>query len=365
MRVVIAPDAFKGTATAAQIALALASGWRSVRPGDDVLTLPMADGGEGTLDAFKAAYPHSREHEVTVPGPDDRPVAATWLELPDGRAVVELASTSGITLLEHPAPETAHTLGFGRAISAALDSRPTGLLLGIGGSASTDGGLGMLLALGLRTCEAAEAIPCGRPGAIGLDAIGEVDTTGLRSLPAEGAVVLGDVNSPLLGPSGAAAVFGEQKGVAREHVHVYEARLARWAARFPSIDPATPGAGAAGGTGFGLLIWGARIVPGAEAIAGALRMTEALQGSDLVITGEGRFDGQSSAGKVAHTVRTLAAGHDVALVAGAVESSTAGFCKAVALRDLAAQLTGDPNDALRRPQHWARQAGAELASQHR
>ncbi len=365
MRVVIAPDSFKGTATAAQIALALAAGWRSIRPKDDVITLPMADGGEGTLDAFRAAYPHSQQHRITVPGPDDRPVAAAWLALPDGRAVVELASTSGITLLDRPAPGTAHTLGFGRAISAALDSKPRGLLLGIGGSASTDGGLGLLLGLGLQTLNAIERPPGRALGSVGLDSIVDVDTVGLRSLPPEGVVVLGDVNSPLLGPTGSAAVFGPQKGVPPDEVDAYEARLARWAARFPSIDAATPGAGAAGGAGFGLLVWGAQIVPGAVAVAAALGLTEALEDSDLVITGEGRFDSQSSAGKVPHTVQMLAAGRDVALVAGAVESPTAGFCACLGLRDLAARVTGDPSDSLRRPQYWAWQAGAELAAQQR
>ena len=149
MRVVIAPDSFKGTASAAEIADAVAVGWRSERPDDDLVLLPMADGGEGTLDAVAAAVPGSERVPVTVTGPDDRPVETAWLRLPDGRALVELAATSGLTLLDGLRPDTAHTTGFGQAIAAALDAGATGLLLGIGGSASTDGGVGALQALGL------------------------------------------------------------------------------------------------------------------------------------------------------------------------------------------------------------------------
>lgn len=187
MRVVIAPDSFKGTASAAEIADAVAVGWRSERPDDDLVLLPMADGGEGTLDAVAAALPGSERVPVTVTGPDDRPVETAWLRLPDGRALVELAATSGLTLLDGLRPDTAHTTGFGQAIAAALDAGATGLLLGIGGSASTDGGVGALQALGLAL---GTAVPSGVTGGAVLDHVPPVDTGALRSLPPLGAVVL-------------------------------------------------------------------------------------------------------------------------------------------------------------------------------
>ncbi|WP_369824037.1 glycerate kinase [Frondihabitans sp. PAMC 28766] len=155
LRILIAPDSFKGTASAREVARALGEGWGTVRPGDTLDEAPMADGGEGTLDAFGTAYPGSARHPVTVTGPDDRPVDASWLALPDGRAVVELASTSGLTLLEGLRPDTAHTRGFGEAIAAALASHPAALVLAIGGSSSTDGGLGLLAALGARVVDGA------------------------------------------------------------------------------------------------------------------------------------------------------------------------------------------------------------------
>ncbi|WIB11679.1 glycerate kinase [Curtobacterium sp. MCPF17_052] len=193
MRVVIAPDSFKGTASAADVARAVADGWRSERPDDDLVILPMADGGEGTIDAVATAVPGSERVPVTVTGPDDRPVETAWLRLPDGRALVELAATSGLTLLDHPRPDTAHTTGFGQAIAAALDAGATGLLLGIGGSASTDGGIGALRALGLAV---GTSVPADATGGTVLDHVPPVDTTALRTLPKLGAVVLSDVTSP-------------------------------------------------------------------------------------------------------------------------------------------------------------------------
>ncbi|HET8949737.1 MAG TPA: glycerate kinase, partial [Solirubrobacteraceae bacterium] len=143
-RVVVAPDSFKGTASAADAASALARGWLAVHPADELVLRPMADGGEGTLDAFAAAVPGSERVPVTVHGPDGRPADAEWLRLPDGSAVVELALTSGITMLDPLLPLDAHSLGFGEAIAAALDGGATRLLLALGGSASTDGGVGAL-----------------------------------------------------------------------------------------------------------------------------------------------------------------------------------------------------------------------------
>jgi glycerate kinase len=359
-RVVFAPDSFKGTVSAADAASALARGWQSVRPDDDVVLRPMADGGEGTIDAFAAAMPDAERRPVTVRGPDSAPVQAEWLLLPGERpaAVVELAATSGITLLDPLAPLDAHTAGFGDAIAAALDEGVDRLLLALGGSASTDGGVGALAALGARFVDAT-----GRPirlGNRGLGTLARVDLTALRPLPPGGAVILGDVDNPLLGARGAAAVFGPQKGADATTVEVLESNLARLARLVPA-DPRTPGSGAAGGTGFGLLAWGARMGGGAGVVAEAMGLPEALEGAQLVITGEGRFDGQTAAGKVPSEVARLAreAGVPVALAAGSIEAdaAAAGFLASASLSVLA----GSPALAMAGASRWLEAAGAALA----
>lgn len=343
MRIIVAPDSFKGTATAAAVAGAVRAGWLTERPDDDVVLVPMADGGEGTLDAFETAVPGSVRVPVTVTGPAGTPVDTHWLRLPDGRAVVELAATSGLPLLDAPMPDTATSRGFGEAIAAALDAGATGLVLGIGGSASTDGGRPVLEALGLD----------------------DEGAGGLRALPPLGVTVLTDVTSPLLGPAGAAAVFGPQKGIAPDRVASFDDRLAAWAARFPSVDPATPGAGAAGGVGFGLLVWGATLAAGAAAVAEVLGLPALLDGADVVISGEGCFDGQSAVGKVPSVVRDLTAAHAPGarsmLVAGAIEAPLDDYAAAASLTVLATQTTGEPDDALTDPLRFATIAGQRLA----
>ncbi|WP_448003578.1 glycerate kinase [Agromyces bauzanensis] len=361
-RVVIAPDSFKGTASAADAAAALAAGWRTVQPADELVVRPMADGGEGTLDAFESAVPGARRMPITVRGPVSvaAPVATHWLLLPDGTGIVELAATSGITLLDPLAPLDAHTAGFGDAIAAALDAGVSRLLLALGGSASTDGGTGALAVLGARFVDAAGAsIPLGNRG---LGALAHVDLSGLRPLPAGGAVILSDVTNPLLGADGAAAVFGPQKGADAATVEVLEQHLARLVGLVPDeVRPlaAAPGAGAAGGAGFGLLAWGAEMGGGAELVARAVGLPEAIAGADLVITGEGRFDGQSEAGKAPTVVASLArdAGVPTALAAGAITAEPRGFAVSVALSELA----GGGAAAMAEPLRWLVAAGAELA----
>lgn len=336
MHVVIAPDSFKGTATAAAVAAAIGAGWTADRPDDTVTLVPMADGGEGTLDAFETAFPGAVRVPVTVTGPAGAPVDTYWLRLPDGRAVVELAATSGLPLMPSLQPDTATSRGFGEAIAAALDAGATGFVLGIGGSASTDGGRPVLEALGY-------------------------GSAGLRPLPPLGVTVLTDVTSPLLGPSGAAAVFGPQKGIAPDRVASFDERLAAWAGSFPDVDPSTPGAGAAGGVGFGLLVWGATLARGAQGVADVLGLPELLADADVVITGEGRFDGQSAAGKVPTVVQSLAGSVRTMLVAGAIDAPLTDFAAGASLTVIATQTTGEPSDALRDPLRFARIAGERLA----
>jgi glycerate kinase len=360
LRVLVAPDSFKGSATATEAAAALRDGWLSERGSDDVVLAPMADGGEGTLDAFATAVPAARRIPVEVRGPDGRPRSCSWLLLPDGTGVVELAAASGLPLMRRPDPFGAHTLGFGQAIAAALDHGVDRLLLALGGSASTDGGTGLLTALGARFLDGAgRAVPLGNAG---LAVLHRIDLGGLRPLPPGGAVVLGDVDAPLLGAHGAASVFGPQKGAGPADVPRLEAGLARLAERAAG-DPAEPGAGAAGGAGFGLRLWGARLSAGAAAIGDALALPRLVATADVVLTGEGRYDDQSAAGKVPSYVLSLArrSGTPVLLVAGSITTTTHDFAAAASL----VEVSGSTAAALRDPTRWLRHAAAGLADRHR
>ncbi|TWX37208.1 glycerate kinase [Frigoribacterium sp. ACAM 257] len=354
--VVIAPDSFKGSAGAAAVASAVAGGWRSARPDDRIVELPLADGGEGTLDALESALSACTRHEVEVPGPDGRPVTASWLVLPDGTAVAELASSSGLGLMSAPAPYDAHTRGLGRVLVAALDAGARRLVVGLGGSASTDGGAGLLTELGARFLDS-----LGEPvvdGSHGLSATARVDLSGLRPLPVGGVEIWSDVTAPLLGHDGTAAVFGPQKGATPDDVLALERALEGFAA-LVDVDPTTPGAGAAGGTGFGLLVWGASVVAGAEAVAEAAGLDRLVAAADLVVTGEGRFDAQTAGGKLVSWVASSAREHGVpvALVAGQVTTSTIGFVDVVDVSVLAGGAAASMAD----PQRWLGAAGSDLA----
>ncbi|KTS86819.1 glycerate kinase [Microbacterium testaceum] len=359
--VLLAPDGFKGSITAADAAAALAAGWRDARPADATIERPMADGGEGTAAAFLAAVPGARRMPVRVVGPHGREVAASWVLLPptaaapDGTGVVELASTSGIELLGGDLrPLDADTRGFGEAIAAALDHGVSRLVLGIGSSASTDAGFGALTALGARITDAT-GTPVA-PGLRGLRGAVRLDRSGLRPPPPGGATVLTDVRSPLTGPAGAAEVFGPQKGLV--DLAEADAALAR-AAELLDTDPLAPGAGAAGGTGAALQAWGAGLVPGAEAVAELIGVRDAVERADVVITGEGAFDASSAAGKVPGRLAALAGDRPVLLVAGRIapDADTSMFRTTVALVDLA----GSPAAALADPARWLRAAGRALA----
>jgi glycerate kinase len=357
MRVVVAPDSFKGSMTARAAAAALARGWLSARPGDEVIRLPLADGGEGTLDVLAATVPGARWRRSLVTGPGGDPVNCRWLMLPGRVAVAELARASGLTLLARPDPLGAHTIGLGEILGRALDAGASRILAGLGGSASTDGGTGALTALGARFADAAgRPLP---PGGGALAALAGADLARLRPPPARGVACLADVTAPLLGPRGAAAVFGPQKGADGAQVARLETGLARLAAVLGG-DPGAPGAGAAGGTGYGLAAaWGATIAPGAPELCRLAGLDQALAGADLVITGEGRFDPTSLTGKTTGTVlaAAAAAGVPAALVAGQLGSTPPGGVEAVTLAGLAGGAAG----ALASPARWLREAGRRLA----
>ena len=368
MLIVVAPDSFKGSIGAADAAAALAEGWRSVRPGDDLGCVPLADGGEGTLEVLAAAVLAStglattgtaaRWHRLRVTGPGGGGrVASCWLEIPDATACVELARSSGLPLMASLDPLGAQTTGTGELIAAALDAGARRIVIALGGSASTDGGTGALAALGARFADALGRTLAAGGGA--LAGLASADLTGLRPRPPGGVVCLTDVRAPLLGPRGAAAVFGPQKGADAAQVAVLEEGLARLA-RVLGGDPAAPGAGAAGGTGYGFAAaWGAEIRPGAAELTRLVGLDRELAGADLVITGEGRYDDTSREGKVVGTVLAAAARASVpaALVAGTIAADPAGFATSVALAALACGTAA----AMEHPRRWLRAAGQALA----
>ncbi len=362
-RVVLAPDSFKGSITAADAAAALASGWREIEPDAEIVLRPMADGGEGTVAAFAAAVPDAERMPVIVDGPAGEPVQTHWLLLPAtadaprGTAVIDLASTSGIELLEELRPWDADSTGFGQAIAAALDHGVSRLVVGIGSSASTDGGIGMLTALGARFLDR-DGLQVA-PGAAGLRAVDSVDTAGLWGAPE--VRVLTDVTNPLCGERGAAAVFGPQKGLTDERdIRAVDAALARLADLL-ELDQEHPGTGAAGGVGAALVAWGATLTPGAGAVAELVGLAEAIADADVVVTGEGSFDGQSGEGKVPSFVAQLAAdsGTQALLVAGRIapDADASAFAATASLTELAGSAEAAQADAPR----WLRAAGARLA----
>src|SRR3954449_432921 len=358
-KVVIAPDSFKGTLGAASAAEAVAAGWREVRPDDEVLTLPLADGGEGTLEALGHDQPDSCWRSAEVSGPDGRPVRAAWLLLPDGTAVVEMARAAGLPLMERPDPLGATTRGLGELLAAVVaDPAVTRVMLTLGGSATTDGGTGALAALGARFLDADGAdLP---PGGGALARLARVDLTGLTPPPPGGVQCLVDVTAPLLGPLGAAGQFGPQKGASPEQVAELDAALARRADRLGG-DREAPGAGAAGGTAYGFAVcWGAEFVSGAGRVAAAAGLDEALAGAELVVTGEGQFDAQSLRGKVVGDLvdRAGRAGVPVTVVAGRVDADgELPVRSALSLTELA----GSVGAAMADPARWLTEAGRRLA----
>ena len=338
-------------------ARAVAAGWRQVRPDDEVLVFPMADGGEGTLEALAGNQPEAVWHVLRVTGPDGRSTAARWLEMPGAVAAVELAESSGITKMGALDARGATSRGLGEVLRAVAQRQPTRVLLGLGGSASTDGGWGALSALGLRAFDV-DGDPLAEGGAA-LDRLGSIDDSGLIRLPP--VTLLADVDNPLLGPKGAAAVFGPQKGADEQDVAFLDACLARWAVALGG-DHTLPGAGAAGGVGFGFMtLYGAEKASGAATVAEASGLADAVARADVVVTGEGRFDDSSLGGKVVGHVMSLAAAVDpstpVAVVAGELDRQPEWGYSLV-------QLAGSAEAALADPVLWLRRAGLRAATDH-
>jgi glycerate kinase len=317
--VLFAPDSFKGTLTSVQVARALADGWLRARPVDEVLLCPLADGGEGTLEAVAAAGGWEWRTTVVL-DPLARPVESRWLwrdKDGTGVAVIEMAEASGLSRVrpEERDPMAATSIGTGELLRAAIDQDVTHITLGIGGSATTDGGRGLL---------------DGLARVRGVDGFARVADTDGRRLDGIDLMVACDVSNPLLGPTGAAAIFGPQKGATPAQVTLLDERNAAWAdtleAETGRRERDTPGAGAAGGVGFALLSVQDRfrsfaLRPGVDLVMEATDFDARLARADLVITGEGRIDAQTAFGKTALGVarRAQAAGKPCIGVGGSVE----------------------------------------------
>jgi glycerate kinase len=359
-RIVVAPDKFKGSLTAAEVAARVAAGLARGGFAGEIVSQPVADGGDGTVAAAVSAG--FRPVELPVHGPMGTPVTAAYA-LRGDVAVIEAAQACGLTLLPRDslAPLTATSRGVGDLVLAACRAGARRIVLGVGGVATTDGGAGLVQALGARLAdESGRELP---PGGAALARLDSLDLTGLPDLSGVEFLLASDVDNPLLGPYGAAAVYGPQKGASPSDVALLEAGLRRWAdvaeavAGGPaggasSADAAArdvSGAGAAGGLGFAALLFlSARMRPGIELLLELASFGSLLDGARLVITGEGSLDEQTLHGKAPVGVARAAAAHSpgapVVAVAGrctltAAQLRTAGIAACYALADLEPDLS--------------------------
>jgi glycerate 2-kinase len=378
--VVVASDAFKGSLTSLEVADAVRLGVLDAAPRARLVVVPVADGGEGTVAAALAAG--WRAEPAEAHGPTGEPVGATLaLRSHAGgptTVLVELADVCGLGRLPGgaTAPLTASSRGLGEAVRAALDLGPAELVVGVGGSASTDGGAGMLAALGARLLDA-DGLDLPEGGAALAD-LARVDLTGLDPrLTTTRVVLAADVDSPLLGPTGAAAVYGPQKGATAADVMVLEAALTRWAEAVttalrssgPTAGVASPhqlpGSGAAGGVGLALLaVLGAERRSGVDVVLDMVGLDDVLPGADLVVTGEGALDAQTLAGKAVAGVARRARAHGIPVVAvcGRCDLDEAGLAAlgvaaAYPLTDLEPESARAMSDA----RELVRRSGARIA----
>jgi glycerate kinase len=391
MKIVIAPDKFKGSLPAAEVAAAIAAGLRAEWPAAELVTVPVADGGEGTVDAAVAAG--LERVPVTVDGPTGEPVHASYARRGEV-AVIELADACGLMRLPggRPAPLTASSFGCGQVLAAALAAGARQIILGVGGSASTDGGAGLLQALGAKVLDA-RGEPLARGGAALRDVatldltglhpalrdVATLDLTGLHPALRVSSVILAtDVINPLTGPDGAAEVYGPQKGASPEQVTELASGLRRWAAVVTAATGTdrsqAPGAGAAGGVGFAALaVLGAQARPGIGLVLDLVDFDAALDDAALddaalVITGEGSLDTQTLAGKAPAGVARAAARRGIPVVAVAGRSTltegqlaTIGITRVYTLSD----LEPDPARSSAQASTLLRRVGQALAREVR
>ena len=327
MKIVIASDSYKGSLDSSQANEAMRKGVLRVFEDAEIKCIPIADGGEGTVDAVMTCCGGSYCYEM-VTGPDGREVIARYGILPDKSAVIEMAAASGLPLVQDVTPDAvmnSTTYGTGQLIASALDKGCRKIYIGIGGSATNDGGIGMLQALGVSFLDA-DNREVGFGGKY-LDKIARIDISNLDPRIRETSlVVMSDVTNPLCGENGAAVVYGPQKGATEEEIAILDKGLAQFAElicqmNLPDIRN-LPGAGAAGGLGGGLVSFlGAEIRPGIKAILEIADFEKSVQWADLILSGEGRIDGQSANGKVVSGIAEIAGKYNVPVIAicGSVE----------------------------------------------
>ncbi len=363
--VIVSPDKFKGSLSAAAVAAHLRVGLLRAVPAYDVRIAPVADGGDGTVEAAVASG--FDRVTVAVTGPLGAAVSAS-IAVRAETAVVEMAQASGLHLLAALDPLRASSYGTGELVRAAMDAGSSTVILGVGGSASTDGGTGMLEALGARLTYRGESPP-GRGGGVLTD-LGAVDLSGLDPrISATTFIIASDVDNPLLGRQGAAAVFAPQKGATADDVALLETGLRRWA-DLVAADVGTdfsgePGSGAAGGVGFGAMAGlGAHARPGIELILEMIGFADLLSGARLVVTGEGSLDEQSLRGKAPVGVARAAAERGVPTVAVAGVTSlsatalrAAGFAATYTLQ----QLEPDLDRSMAEPEPLLERIGERIA----
>jgi glycerate 2-kinase len=311
MRIIAAPQEYKGTLTAREAVEAMSDGARRAVPDAIIEAVPMSDGGPGLVEAILSSV-GGWARGALVQDPLGRVIEAQWGRLEDGTAVVESAAAAGLVLLREDErdPRTTTTYGVGQLIFAALEERCARIIVGLGGSATNDGGAGMAAALGARFVDAwGEALT---PGGAPLAQLDRIDVSGLdRRLSRTRVVAAADVTNPLCGPEGASLVYGPQKGASPVVARELDAALRQYAdiverdVGVPVLG--SPGAGAAGGLGAGLIAFArAKVQPGFEVVAAAMGLRERIRGADLVLTGEGRLDGQTRYGKAVAGVARMA-----------------------------------------------------------
>ena len=356
-KILIAPDSFKGSATSAQVATALAEGWLRSRPHDEIDIAPFADGGEGTLDCIESVSTQSLRIPIRVQGATGIEHESSWLLVDSDIAVIEMATLCGITTVDKLDPLGARSFGLGQAIKEALeDQRVKEILIAVGGSASTDGGIGALIALGFKALDSNE-----QEIALGggdLYRLARIEKPANLTKPIRGIKVLVDVQSPLIGPDGAAHVFGPQKGANPAQVVQLAQGLTHLLEILDIKDQ--PGFGAAGGVSCGLAaLLGARIVSGVESIADLIGLEEKIERADCIVTGEGSFDEQSYRGKaVGYLLEIAEAKNRPVMIACGVNKNEKSD-SIVSLVELAPTVESAISDS----QSWLIECGKVLASQ--
>lgn len=353
-KILLVPDSFKGSATSGEVAESVAQGWLQVRPTDEITRIAFADGGEGTVAAVESAVKGSVRVPVVAQSGDGRVHDCYWLLVNGDIALIEMAMICGITTVEKLDALGAHSYGLGQVIAAAAgDARVKEIVIAVGGSASTDAGVGALMALGFKCVD-----ETGAPIALGGGALVNMKKiSGDFVAPARGIKILVDVQSPMTGVTGAAHVYGPQKGASPADVEALDLGLTNFLEVVGGVD--APGYGAAGGVSGGLaLVLGAQIVSGVQALAEMTGVIDQISQVDCVITGEGAFDSQSYQGKVVGYLLEQAASRGVPAMVVCGVNKNGHDDRVVSLVELAPSVEAAISDC----RIWLEEAGKVLAA---